>query len=431
MKALLLTHGSRGDVQPFAALAAALTGAGHEVVLAAPASSAALADPYCRRVVPLDDGTNKLVDDRAAWEAVERNFRGLRGKRLGLRLARRNRIAMARVFGDLAALGRMLAEEDDVDVVVHQVNVPGHAIAELLGVPAVPVCLQPFWVPTPSFPDPLFPFPLPTVLNRVSYASTRTFVRALTGNPGRFRREGLGLPRRRFAHDPLRGPRGGRTTVLQAFSRHVLPPRARYPDSVHTPGFFFLPPRHPWTPPAELAAFLAAGEPPVYLGFGSMVGSDPGRTGRIVAEAVRAAGIRAVVALGRGGIRPDGLGRDAYCLTEAPHDWLFPRMAAVVHHGGAGTTAAALAAGRPQVACPFMFDQPYFARRLFALGVAPNPQPLRELTADGLAGAIGDAVAGTAPARARELGELIRAEDGTGHAVKVLEECAEGDVRLI
>ncbi|HET6709856.1 glycosyltransferase [Amycolatopsis sp.] len=423
MKVLLLTHGSRGDVQPFAALAAALTGAGHEVVLAAPASSAAVAEPFCARVFPLDDGTNKLVADRAAWEAVERNFRGLRGKRLGLRLLRRNRVAMERVFGDLAALARAPAETGGVDLVVHQVNVPGHAIAEVLGVPAVPVCLQPFWVPTPSFPDPLFPYPLPAALNRASYASTRTFVRALTGSPARFRRAGLGLPRRRHAHDPLRRPDGGRAPVLQAFSRHVLPPRAWYPEPVHTPGFFFLPPA-PWTPPADLAGFLAAGEPPVYLGFGSMVGSDPARTGQVVAAALRATGGRAIVALGRGGIRPEGLGHNVFCLTEAPHDWLFPRMAAVVHHGGAGTTAAALAAGRPQVVCPFMFDQPFFGRRLFALGVAPPPQPLRELTAEGLARAITDAVAGTLPARAKELGELIRAEDGAGHAVKVLEALA-------
>ncbi|EOD64226.1 glycosyltransferase, partial [Amycolatopsis vancoresmycina] len=132
-------------------------------------------------------------------------------------------------------------------------------------------------------------------------------------------------------------------------------------------------------------------------------------------------GLRALVALGRGGLRPDGLGENAFCLTQAPHDWLFPRMAAVVHHGGAGTTGAALAAGRPQVVCPFMFDQPFFGRRLFALGVAPRPQPLRELTADGLARAIGAAVSGSVPARAGELAELIRAEDGVGHAVKVLE----------
>ena len=233
MKALLDTHGSRGYVQPFAALAAGLTDAGHEVVLAAPASSATLAEPHCARVIPLDDGTNKLVGDRAAWQAVESNFRGLRGKRLGWRLLRHNRLAMSRVFDDLAELTRHLVRADDVDVVVHQVNVPGQAIAERLGVPAVAVCLQPFWVPTASFPDPLFPYRLPAALNRTSYLSTKLFVRAFTGGIGRWRRTELDLPRRRHGRNPLRRPDGTPAPVVQAFSRHVLPagadphPRAR------------------------------------------------------------------------------------------------------------------------------------------------------------------------------------------------------------
>ncbi len=424
MKALLITHGSRGDVQPFAALASGLTGAGHEVVLAVPASSAALAAPYAERVIPLDDGTNKLVEDRDAWEAVERNFRGLRGKKLGLQFMRRNRVAMLRVFEDLAALAREMAEADDIDVVVHQVNVPGQAIAELLGVPAVPVCLQPFWVPTGSFADPLCPVRLPSAFNRTSYLSTKLFVRAFTGGTARWQRAGLGLRRRRFAEDPLRRPDGTPAPVLQAFSAHVLPPGAWYPSWVHTTGFFSLPAPAEWRPPAELSGFLAAGEPPVYLGFGSMVGSDPARTARTVSAAIRTAGVRAVVALGRGGIRPEGFGQDVFFLTQAPHDWLFPRMAAVVHHGGAGTTGAALAAGRPQVICPFMFDQPFFGRRLHARGVAPSPQPLRELTAGGLAAAIVEAADGALVTRAGELGELVRAEDGVGNAVKVLESLA-------
>jgi sterol 3beta-glucosyltransferase len=419
MRALLVTHGSRGDVQPFAALAAGLTDAGHEVVLAAPASSAALAEPYCERVIPLDDGTNKLIGDRAAWAAVESNFRGLRGKRLGWQLLRHNRAAMSRVFDDLAVLTYDV--DGAVDVVVHQVNVPGQAIAERLGVPAVPVCLQPFWAPTESFPDPLFPYRLPAVLNRTSYLSTKLFVRAFTGGVGHWRRDVLGLPRRRHAQNPLRRPDGTPAPVVQAFSRHVLPAGAHYPDSVHTTGFFFLPAPPDWTPPADLARFLGDGEPPVYIGFGSMVGSDPARTGRIVADALRSLGVRAVVAVGRGGIVPDGLGKEIHCLAHAPHDWLFPRMAAVVHHGGAGTTGAALAAGRPQVTCPFMFDQPFFGRRVHASGVAAPAQPLRELTAAGLAAAIWDALDPATTARAEALGELVRAEDGVREAVKVVE----------
>ncbi|MGC7101853.1 glycosyltransferase [Amycolatopsis lurida] len=422
MKILLITHGSHGDVRPFAALAMGLREAGHEVVLAGPVSSVSVAQPHCDHVHPLDDGTNNLVHDRNAWEAVETNFRGLRGKKLGLAFLRQNRAAMAKVFEDLAVLTGDLARTGDIDLVVHQVNVPGQAIAEKLGVPAVPVCLQPFWVPTATFADPILPFRPPRFLNRASYLSTKLFVRGFTGGTANWRMERLGLPRRRFAQDVFRRADGSPAPTLQAFSRYVLPSPVRYPDSVHTTGFFFLPAASDWTPPRPLAEFLAAGEPPVYLGFGSMVGSDPARTGRIVAEAVRLAKVRAVVAVGRGGIRPGGSDERVFHLEHAPHDWLFPRMAAVVHHGGAGTAGAALAAGRPQVVCPFMFDQPYFGRRLHEIGVAPPPRPLRQLTSRGLATAIHEAVHNRAfIARARELGHWVRAEDGVREAVKVLE----------
>jgi sterol 3beta-glucosyltransferase len=421
VKVAVLTHGSRGDVQPFAALAMALTKAGHEVVLAGPAGSVDRAAPYCARVVRLDDGTNRLVNDRDAWEAVERGFRGWRGLRLGLGFLRRNRALMATVLDDLAVLADALAD-DAVDLVVHQVNVPGNAIAERLGVPAVPVCLQPFWVPTGSFPDPTFPFPLPRALNRASYLATRLLVRAFTGSTAHWRRARLGLSRRRGQQDVLRRRDGSPATVVQAFSRHLLPGSVSYPDNVRTVGFFFLPAPSDWAPPPALSTFLADGAPPVYLGFGSMVGSDPERTGRVVSEAIGLAGVRAVVAFGRGGVAPVRFGRDVFCLDEAPHDWLFPRMAAIAHHGGAGTTAAGVVAGRPQVVCPFMFDQAFFGRRLHQLGVAPQPLPLRRLTAPDLAESIRTVLCQPGfAARAAELGERVRAEDGVASAVEILE----------
>ena len=423
MKVLVLTHGSRGDVQPFAALARALDKAGHEVVLAGPAGSVDLAAPYCTRLVRLDEGTNRLVNDRDAWEAVERNFRGWRGKLLGLAFLRRNRALMATVLDDLAVLADELAAgADGVDLVVHQVNVPGNAIAERLGVPAVPVCLQPFWVPTSSFPDPTFPFPLPATFNRASYLATRLLVRAFSGSTAHWRRARLGLPRRHGRQDVLRQPDGSPATVVQAFSRHLLPSPLSYPDHVRTVGFFFLPAPADWTPPPALSGFLADGAPPVYLGFGSMVGSDPRRTGRVVSEAIGLAGVRAVVASGRGGVGSTRFGPNVFCLDQAPHDWLFPRMTAVVHHGGAGTTAAAVAAGRPQVVCPFMFDQAFFGRRAHQLGVAPAPLPLRRLTAHDLAASIRTVVRQPEfAARAEELGERVRSEDGTTSAVEILE----------
>lgn len=418
MKVLILTHGTRGDVQPYAALALALQRAGHEPVLAAPAASATLAEPYGLRFFPVHDGPNTLMDDPEIREAIETNYRGLRGKKIAMQVMRRSKPLMAKVFDDMAA-----AAEDGADLVVHAAGIPGQHLAEALGVPAVPVALQPVWVPTAAFPNPMLPVTLPRAVNRVSYLPIKLLLRSFGGIADQLRTTRLGLPRRRGRHDILRRPGGGPATVLQGFSRHVLPPNLDYPSHVHTTGFWFLPAAQGWTPPTMLSDFLAAGPAPVYVGFGSMAGTDPTRIGRIVAEAIRLAGVRAVLVSGWGGIQVDDLPDDVLLLDQVPHDWLFPRMAAVVHHGGSGTTGASLASGRPQVVCPFVADQPFWARRMHAAGVAPEPQPQRHLSPEGLADAIRTAVtSGAITDRAVRLGGQIRAEDGVTAAVKTLEE---------
>lgn len=135
--------------------------------------------------------------------------------------------------------------------------------------------------------------------------------------------------------------------------------------------------------------------------------------------------MRAVVATGWGGIT--GVDADnVLVIDQAPHDWLFPRVSAVVHHGGGGTTGAALAAGRPQVVCPFVADQPHWANRMHAIGVAPPPLGQQHLTADRLAEAIRHATGDTALCeRAERLGREIRAQNGVQVAVDALEETRE------
>lgn len=423
----MFTHGSRGDVQPFAALARALKAAGHEVVLGAPASSTSVAQPYCERTISLFDGSDSRIPDADFQAAMESNFQGLRGKKVLVQAMRNTRLMAARVLDDMAMiLDLVTASDTGVDVVVHHTNLPGNEIAERLGVPAIPVCLQPYWVPTDTFPDPLCPFPLPRTFNRASYLSTRLMVQTCVGSTSRWRTKTLDLPRRRGHRNVLRRPDGKPATVLQAFSQHVLPSPVSYPEWVHTTGFWYLPAEADYSPPRELRDFLNAGDPPVYIGFGSMLGRDPRRKGRIIAEAIRRAGVRAVVATGWGGIRSEGLGEDVLCVDQAPHDWLFPRMAAIVHHGGSGTIGAALASGRPQVVCPFFGDQHFFARRMHAIGAATLPQPQHRLTPDGLATAIRQAAYDrTLAAGAEELGKSIRADEGTASAVKVLESVAK------
>lgn len=414
MKALLVTHGTRGDVQPFLALAVALRQAGHDALLAAPKSFADSAAAHDVEFAPLDEGPNRLLEDPLMAEATEGGYRGVRGKITAISAIRRIKPLMADVLRDAGAVAR----SSGADVVVHTPSVPAQHAAELLGVPAVLATFQPGWVPTSEFPCPMVPLPrVPRFLNRATYLTVSATMRAYSGVINAWRANDLGLPRGR-------GPR--HALVLQAFSPLVTPVDPAWPESVRTTGFWYLPRATAWTPDAALKAFLEAGPAPVYVGFGSMAGRDAQRTGDIVAEAVRAAGMRAIVATGWGGLAARS-SDDLLVIDQAPHDWLFGKVSAVAHHGGGGTTAAALAAGVPQVVCPFVADQPHWAQRMHAVGVAPQPLPHSKLAVAALTEAIGRAAGDSMiRQRAAELGGQIRAENGAAAAVHELERIHNG-----
>jgi sterol 3beta-glucosyltransferase len=162
--------------------------------------------------------------------------------------------------------------------------------------------------------------------------------------------------------------------------------------------------------PGSALDFLGAGPPPVFVGFGSMTPNHE-RLQDVVAAAVKRAGVRAIVQAGWAELGPAG--DDILLVDDLPHDWLFPRTAAVVHHAGAGTTGAGLRAGVPAVPVPVLVDQPFWADRLHRLGVAPHPLPLHELTADTLTDALRSCLdRSTYRHRATEIASRIRAEDG-------------------
>ncbi|EME51204.1 Glycosyltransferase, family 1 [Amycolatopsis decaplanina DSM 44594] len=401
------------------ALAVALRARGHEAVLAAPDSFAEAAGEYDIEFASLGEGPNRLMNDPVVQEAIEGGYRGVRGKITAVRTAQRIKPLMAEVLHNVG----VVAKTSRADVVVHTTGVPAHHAAEMLGVPAVVVALQPGWIPTGDFPCPMMPLPrLPRVLNRATYLAVGAVLRMYAGITSTWRTTELGLPRRRGSHDILHDADGADRPVLQAFSRQVTLSAADWPDSVHTTGFWYLPAVTGWEPVAELRDFLDAGPAPVYIGFGSMAGRDSRRTRAVVEEAVRQTGVRAVLATGWGGISADAGTDDLFVIDHAPHDWLFPRMSAIVHHGGGGTTGAALAAGIPQVVCPFVADQPYWANRMHSVGVAPAPIRQQRLTADRLAAALRQAT-GDAGMRERAdlLGRKIRAENGVSIAADFLE----------
>ncbi|MEV7008550.1 glycosyltransferase [Streptosporangium sp. NPDC051022] len=396
MRPLLITVGSRGDVQPYLALARGLLAAGHRPVLAAPRRFEPLAAGHGVEFVPLNDEMLSLQDSAKG-----------QGVRAAITAARSVKPMMHRLLDDQAAL---TARQADV-VVYHPKSLGGPYIAERLGVPALAGLLLPLYLPTSAFASPILPVRAPHALNRASWRIASAIEAPYRGIVRAWRAGALGLESGfRPLADLVR--EGG---VLHAWSPHLLPAPDDWPASAHPTGFWTMPADDGWTPPERLARFLEEGEPPVYIGFGSSVSGDPEALTATVLEAVRLAGRRAVLATGWGALRP-GTERDGVLvIEEVPHDWLLPRVAVAVHHGGIGTVAAALRAGVPQVVRPFMGDQPFWADRLHRLGVAPAPVTGR-LTAERLAAAIGDAEK-SAPAAARALAGRVSAEDGVAAAV--------------
>jgi sterol 3beta-glucosyltransferase len=211
--------------------------------------------------------------------------------------------------------------------------------------------------------------------------------------------------------------------ALYAYSPALAPRPRDWPAFRQVTGAWLLDDAD-WAPPPELAAFLGSGPPPVYVGFGSILaGRDPAGVARLLAEALARAGRRGLLYRGAWGDL-DGLALPAHMLSigDTPHDWLFPQVAAVVTHGGAGTVTAALRAGAPPVVLPVFGDQRLWARRVAELGVGPPPIPRAELTAAGLAGAVAAACADVGMRRrAAGLGAQIAAEGGASRAAELLQ----------
>jgi UDP:flavonoid glycosyltransferase YjiC (YdhE family) len=239
----------------------------------------------------------------------------------------------------------------------------------------------------------------------------------LRRNTNAARQKILGLPPLRLS-EPFGAMDRKHVPLLLAYSPAVVPRPAHWGDWIHVTGYWFLDDPGGWVPPADLVDFLDAGPPPVFVGFGSNPFPDPETATKLVVRSLARAGRRGVVLAGGSGLASGRLGEGVLSVDFAPHNWLFSRVCAAVHHGGAGVTGAALRAGLPSVVVPVLVDQPFWARRVFELGAGPRPIPAKQLTEDALASAI-RATAGTEMRRrAAALGEQIRKEDGVARAVE-------------
>jgi sterol 3beta-glucosyltransferase len=208
--------------------------------------------------------------------------------------------------------------------------------------------------------------------------------------------------------------------ILYGYSQYVLPIPADWGAQLHVTGYWFLPDMD-YQPPGELSAFLEQGPKPVYIGFGSMLDVEAARTTQIVLEALEMTGQRAILHGGWSKLGAMDLPANVLRIGDVPHSWLFPRVAAVVHHGGAGTTAAGLRAGVPAVIVPYFGDQPFWARVVHRMGASPTPIPRLKLSAGKLADALQEATRDqTIQKASSRLGTRIQAERGVQNAVELI-----------
>src|SRR3954469_11408566 len=398
MRILIVTAVSRGDVAPFTGLGQRLQQSGHQVALAAHGRFADLVRGFGLEYRALPGDPVELVRARTAAPSPE--------------AARSVFAAFLEELGE----GVVAAAAAGTDILLTAFGPAplSRLVAEGLRIPSVGVYLAP-GVPTREFPPPGWP-----VTGQLSPADNIAAGRELLARTGslyadvlRWLRARLDLPAAAEAPSlPDDWP------ICHGFSPAVVPRPADWPATMHVTGYWW-PARPPgWEPPDVLVDFLGAGHPPVFVGFGSMTPTDDGLND-VVAVAVKRAGVRAVVQSGWGELGPAG--DDILLVGDLPHDWLFPRTAAVVHHAGAGTTGAGLRAGVPAVPVPFLVDQPFWADRLHRLAVAPPPLPLHELTADSLTDALRSCLdRPTYGNRAAELARRISAEDGPGAVLSLI-----------
>jgi sterol 3beta-glucosyltransferase len=412
MKLTAVTFGTEGDTRPIAALCRALKDAGHDVTLLAAKDTLRSAEeldvPHAALTGDIRGallGMAAIVSTKTSLNAHAQALAGIANENAAAWM----REALSVTAGCDALIGAGLAA------------FAGISVAEKLGIPVIGAGMFPL-NPSAEFPSPFLPpRKTPRWLNRFSHRLVVHMLwRAFRNATNEARATVLRLPARRkpWTSHPM----------LYGISPSLLPKPADWPSNAYMCGQWVHPISN-WVPPRSLDEFLAAGDAPIYIGFGSMVGFDRNALFDSIIAAVN--GRRALFYPGWSGTQGLQLPNNFLVIDDTPHDWLFPRTSLVIHHGGSGTTHSAARSGIPSVVLPFAGDQAFWAERLRILGVAPDCTSVRHISATSLARAMDVARSTQMRSRAASLGEAMRSEDGLASAVKTIEVLLRGQAKFV
>lgn len=415
MRITIVALGSRGDVHPLIALGAGLKQAGYRVRLAAHVLFRQDVEERGLVFSPIPALYRQVLGRDPHTQCLKTDLDPVKFMTLGQQ-------PLAPVMDRVLEGIRRACMQSDL-ILYNLLALPACSFAARMNVPAWPVCLQPL-ARTRVFQSPLLStrFPVPGLLKLFSHViAENSLVRFFKKNS---RLNGC-LGFRNYFRELCKAG----IPILNGFSPSLVPKPKDWGDNLHVTGFWFLDPPASWQPPLALKDFLDAGEPPVCVGFGSMEDPDTQDIIQCAVDALRRAGRRALVLSGWSRSRSHRICErdDQVFITEdVPHTWLFPRVRAVIHHGGAGTTAAAIRAHVPSIIIPFFFDQWFWADRLNRIGAGPKPLPKRALTFNALESRLETVLAPRNPAALRmkrqlsALGTRINREDGVAAAVDLV-----------
>ncbi|MBN1919993.1 MAG: glycosyltransferase family 1 protein [Anaerolineae bacterium] len=399
MNIVIPTIGTRGDVQPYIALALGLHKAGHAVTLASHPCMRGLVESYGVHFAPMGpdiDISHEAARIRANAPHWMLGF---------MRVMRFSFAMLEQSHSDVLALCRAA----DLIIVSHSAG--GSMEADQLGLPTASVTLMPEAIPVKD--------PQDSFLKRMLMGVAGAGMGLLMTRPLNQIRKRVGLP-------PM-GPTGitSPTLNLVPLSPHISPPNPLWEGRHCMTGYWFAPAPTTWTPPADLVAFLETGEPPVVITLGAMAlsGKDTLQSAQIALAAVKQAGLRAVIQGWDEAMKQLAIPPSVFHAGSIPHDWLLPRASGLVHHGGFGTTASGFRAGIPMLVIPHIIDQFIWGGKVVQMGIGPQPIPRPKLTAENLAEALRALQSPEMRRKAADLDADIRAEpDGVTEAVRLIEE---------